>query len=111
MAGEAIKRIDKNMEAALERSLNRYEESLSTAYDRMVGSKPVSFEERGKEYLTIAGDVTALKGWLDAQAQIHGLPLARTMLIQFAKDGERFVDKMVANAKEVTGPVEPSAES
>lgn len=92
MAGEAIKRIDKNMEAALERSLNRYEESLSKAYDRMIGSKPVSFEERGKEYLTIAGDVIALKGWLDAQAAIHGMPLARTLLLQMAKDGEKYID-------------------
>ncbi len=94
MAGEAIKRIDKNMEAALERSLKRYEGSLSKAYDRMIGSKPVSFEDRGKEYLTIAGDVTALKGWLDAQAQIHGMPLARTLLLQMAKDGEKFIDEL-----------------
>ena len=92
MAGEAIKRIDKNMEAALERSLKRYEGSLSKAYDRMVGSQPVSFEERGKEYLTITGDVGALKGWYDAQKAIHGAPLARTLLLQMAKDGEKFID-------------------
>ncbi len=104
MAGEAIKRIDANMEAALERSLKRFDERLSGAYDRMVGSKPVSLEERGKEYLTIAGDVDALKGWYDAQKAIHGAPLARTMLLEFAKDGEKYVDGLVS-----TGPDEPSA--
>ncbi|KKL64891.1 hypothetical protein LCGC14_2160450 [marine sediment metagenome] len=109
MAGDAIKRIDANMEAALERSVKRFEERLSSAYDRLVGSEPVSLEDRGKEYLTLAGDVAALKGWLDSQAAIHGLPIARTMLIEFAKDGERFVDKLTSNPKKVTGPVEPSA--
>ena len=109
MPGEAIKRIDANLEAALERSLTRFEERLSTAYDRMVGSKPVSREDRGKEYLTIAGDTDALKAWYDSQKQIHGAPIARTMLIEMAKDGEKFVDELVSNAKKVTGPVEPSA--
>ena len=92
MTGEAVKRIDKNTEAALERSVKRFEERLSSAYDRMVGAKPVSFEERGKEYLTLAGDVNALKNWFDSQAVIHGKPIARTMLIQFAKEGEKFID-------------------
>ena len=95
MAGEAIKRIDKNMAAALERSLKRFDESMSKAYDRMIGSEPVSKEDRGKEYLTIAGDVSSLKGWLDSQAAIHGMPLARTLLIQMARDGEKFVDELV----------------
>ncbi len=95
MAGEAIKRIDKNMEAALERSLKRFDETMSKAYDRMIGSEPVSKEDRGKEYLTIAGDVNALKQWYDAQKAIHGAPLARTLLVQMAKDGERFVDELV----------------
>ena len=104
MPGEAIKRIDANLEAALERSLTRFEERLSTAYDRMVGAQPVSPEEQGKEYLTMAGDVNALKAWLDNQAAIHGVPIARTMLIEFAKEGEKFVEKLVANAKQVTGP-------
>ncbi len=97
MAGEAVKRIDANLEAALERSIKRYEERLTTAYDRMVGSKPVSLEDRGKEYLTIAGDMNALKGWFDSQTAIHGLPIARTMLLEFAKDGEKFIDKMIAD--------------
>ena len=90
------------MEASLERSLKRYEERLSAAYDRMVGSESVSFEERGKEYLTLAGDMDALKGWYDAQAAIHGAPIARTLFSQFVADGEKFVDKLVANAKDVT---------
>lgn len=94
MSGESIKRIDANMEAALERSVTRFEERLSVAYDRMVGSEPVSSEERGKEYLTIAGDVTALKGWYDAQKAIHGAPLARTMLVEMVKQGEKFIDKL-----------------
>lgn len=102
MAGESIKRIDANLEAALDRSIKRFEERLTTAYDRMVGSKPVSFEERGKEYLVLAGDVNALKTWYDAQKAMHGAPLARTMLLQFAKDGERFVDKMVGDARQDT---------
>ena len=92
MPGEAIKRIDANTEAALERSVKRFEERLSSAYDRMVGSQPVSFEERGKEYLTIAGDVAALKGWYDAQKAIHGAPIARTLLLKMAEDGEKFID-------------------
>lgn len=92
MAGEAIKRIDANLEASLKRSITRYEERLSSAYDRMVGSEPVSFEDRGKEYLTIAGDLDALKAWYDGQKQIHGAPLARTMLLKMAKDGEKFID-------------------
>ena len=82
------------MEAALERNLKRYEERLSVAYDRLVGSEPVSIEERGKEYLTLAGDVPALKGWYEAQKAIHGAPIARTMLIEFAKGGEKFIDKL-----------------
>ena len=94
MSGEAIKRIDANMEAALERSTKRFEERLSAAYDRMIGSKPVSFEDRGKEYLTIAGDVNALKGWYESQKAIHGAPIARTLLIQMGKDGEKFIDKL-----------------
>lgn len=102
MSGEAIKRIDANMEAALERSLKRYEEKMTETYDRMVASQPVSLEERGKEYLTIAGDPAALKAWYDSQKAIHGGPIARTMLIEFAKDGERFINKIVANAKDVT---------
>ena len=97
MAGESVKRIDANMEAALERTITRFEERLSSAYDRMIGSKPVSLEDRGKEYLTIAGDVNALKGWFDSQKAIHGGPIARTMLIEFAKDGEKFIDKMIAD--------------
>ncbi len=48
-----------------------------------------------KEYLTIAGDVNALTGWFNSQAAIHGAPIARTMLLEFAKGGEKFVDKMV----------------
>ena len=95
MAGDAIKRIDANMEAALERATNRFEERLSVAYDRMVASERVSLEERGKEYLTIAGDVPALKAWYDSQKEIHGAPIARTMLIEFGKDGEKFIDKLV----------------
>ena len=102
MPGEAIKRIDANLEAALERSLKRFEERLSTAYDRMVGSEPVSLEDRGKEYLAIAGDVDALKNWYANQAAIHGSAIARTMLIEFAKDGEEFVEKLISNAKDVT---------
>ena len=98
MPGESIKRIDKNMEAALSRSLKRFEESISNAYDRMIGSEPVSKEDRGKEYLTIAGDVNALKGWYDAQKAIHGAPIARTLLIQMAKEGERFIDKLNEDA-------------
>ncbi len=98
MAGESVKRIDANMEAALERSLKRFEGSLSKAYDRMIGSEPVSKEERGKEYLTIAGDVNALKGWYDAQKAIHGAPIARTLLIQMAKEGETFIDKLNEDA-------------
>lgn len=92
MAGEAIKRIDANLEQSLKRSLKRFEDRLSSAYDRMVGSKPVSFEDRGKEYLTIAGDVPALKAWYDSQAQIHGAPVARTLLLKMGKDGEKFID-------------------
>jgi hypothetical protein len=103
LSGEAIKRIDANMEAALERSVRRFEERLSTAYDRMVAAEPVSVEERGKEYLTIAGDVDALKAWYDSQKAIHGAPIARTMLLEFVKDGEKFVDKIVSSAKDVTG--------
>jgi hypothetical protein len=82
------------MEAALERSVKRFEERLSTAYDRLVASEPVSFEDRGKEYLTLAGDIPALKGWYNAQKAIHGAPVARTMLIEFAKGGEKFIDKL-----------------
>ena len=94
MSGEAIKRIDKNTEAALERSVKRFEERLSGAYDRMVASEPVSKEDRGREYLTLAGDVPSLKQWYDAQKAIHGAPIARTLLIQFAEDGEKFIDKL-----------------
>ena len=94
MPGEAIKRIDANLEASLKRVLTLFEDTLSTAYDRMIGSKPVSLEDRGKEYLTIAGDVPALKVWFDAQKAIHGAPIARTMLIDFGKDGEKFIDKL-----------------
>jgi hypothetical protein len=86
------------MEAALDRSLKRFDESLSSAYDRMVGSEPVSKEDRGKEYLTIAGDVNALKSWFDSQASIHGKPIARTLLIQMAKEGEKFIDKLNEDA-------------
>ena len=86
------------MEAALDRSVKRFEERLSTAYDRMIGSEPVSKEDRGKEYLTIAGDVNALKGWYDAQKAIHGAPIARTLLVQMAKDGEQFIDKLNEDA-------------
>jgi hypothetical protein len=86
------------MEAALERSLKRFDESTSKAYDRMIGSEPVSKEARGKEYLTLAGDVNALKGWLDSQAAIHGMPIARTLLIQMAKEGEKFIDKLNEDA-------------
>ncbi len=93
------------MEAALNRSLKRFEESISNAYDRMIGSEPVSKEDRGKEYLTIAGDVTALKGWYDAQKAIHGAPIARTLLIQMAKEGERFVDKTIGDARQETTDV------
>lgn len=92
------------MKAALDRNLKRYEERLAAAYDRMIGSEPVSFEERGKEYLTLAGDTNALKGWLKSQADIHGLPIARTMFSQFVKDGERWIDGLVSNVKEVTKP-------
>ena len=95
MSGESIKRIDANMEAALTRAVNRFEERLSVAYDRMVASEPVSLEERGKEYLTIAGDVPALKAWYDSQKEIHGSPIARTMLLKFVEDGEKFIDKLV----------------
>ena len=95
MAGEAIKRIDKNMEAALERSLKRFDETMSKSYDRMIGSEPVSKEDRGKEYLTLAGDIPSIEGWLDSQAAIHGMPLARTLLLQMGKDGEKFVDELV----------------
>lgn len=98
MAGESVKRIDANLEASLDRSIKRFEERFTKAYDRMVGSKPVSFEDRGKEYLTIADDVDALKSWFDSQAQIHGLPIARTMLLEFAKDGEKFIDKLNEDA-------------
>ena len=86
------------MEAALDRSVKRFEDTLSSAYDRLVGSEPVSKEDRGKEYLTIAGDVTALKGWYDAQKAIHGAPIARTLLIQMAKEGETFIDKLNEDA-------------
>lgn len=103
MPGEAIERIDANMKASLERSLTRYEEKLQSVYDRLIGSQPVSSEERGKEYLSIAGDVPAIKGWLDSQAAIHGIPIARTMLVEMAKNGEKFIDKLVNNVKEVTG--------
>ncbi len=109
MAGEAIKRIDANLEAALERSIRRFEDSLSGAYDRMVGSKPVPLEERGQEYLTLAGDLPALKQWFDGQKQIHGLPLARTLLMQFAKDGERYIDKLMVGTKQDAKDVEPSS--
>ncbi len=95
MAGEAIKRIDKNMEAALERSLKRFDETMSKSYDRMIGSEPVSFEERATEGLTIAGDVPAIKQWYDAQKAIHGAPLARTLLLQMGRDTEKFVDELV----------------
>ncbi len=98
MAGESVKRIDAHMEAALERSLKRFEERLSSAYDRMIGSEPVSLEDRGKEYLTIAGDIPALKGWYDAQKAIHGAPIARTLLVQMAKEGETFIDKLNEDA-------------
>lgn len=108
MAGEAIKRIDANMEAALGRSIRRFKESLSVAYDRMVGSKPVPLEERGQEYLTLAGDLPALKQWFEGQAAIHGKPIARTMLIQFAKDGERYIDKLMVGAKQDAKDVDPS---
>ena len=94
MAGEAIKRIDKNMAAALERSLKRFDESMSKAYDRMIGSEPVSNEDQLKEYLTIAGDVNALKGWYDSQKAIHGAPLARTLLLQMAQKNEKEIDKL-----------------
>ena len=100
MAGESVKRIDANMEAALERSLKRYEDGLSKFYDRMIGSEPVSLEDRGKEYLTIAGDIPALKGWYDAQKAIHGAPIARTLLIQMAESGEKFVDKTIGDARQ-----------
>lgn len=93
MPGEGIKRIDTNREAAFERTLKRFE-GFETAYDRMIGSRPVSFEDRGKEYLTIAGDVPALKSWYQAQAQIHGAPRARSMLLKMAKDGEKFIDEL-----------------
>ncbi len=94
MAGESIKRIDANLEAALERSVKRFEERLNTAYDRMVGSEPVSNEDQLKEYLILAGDVNALKGWYDAQKAIHGAPLARTMLIQMGEKNEKAIDKL-----------------
>ena len=94
MAGEAIKRIDVNVEAALERSIKRFEERLTTAYDRMIGSEPVSNEDQLKEYLTIAGDVGALKGWYDSQKAIHGAPIARTLLIQMAQKNEKAIDKL-----------------
>jgi hypothetical protein len=86
------------MEAALDRSLKRFDETLSNAYDRMIGSEPVSKEDRGKEYLTIAGDIPALKSWFDSQAAIHGKPIARTLLIQMAKEGETFIDKLNEDA-------------
>jgi hypothetical protein len=82
------------MEAALERSLKRFDESLSSAYDRLVGSEPVSNEDQLKEYLTIAGDVNALKGWYDAQKAIHGAPIARTLLLQMAQKNEKAIDKL-----------------
>lgn len=90
------------MEAALERSLKRFDERLASAYDRFVGSEPVSLEDRGKEYLTIAGDPVALKGWYDSQKQIHGAPVARTMFTEMVKEGEKFVDDLISNAKDVT---------
>lgn len=93
------------MKASLERNLKRYEERLSSAYDRMIGSEPVSREDRGKEYLAMAGDVNALKGWLQSQAAIHGMPIARTMLVEIVKEGEKFVNDLVANTKDVTGGV------
>ena len=94
MPGEAIKRLDANTQAALDRSLGRFKDSLRGEYDRMFGAKAVSFEERGKEYLTLAGDPVALKTWHDSQAQIHGLPIARTLFSKFVKDGERFIDQL-----------------
>ncbi len=103
MPGEAVGRIDTNMEASLDRALTRYEEKLQSLYDRLIGSQPVSSEERGKEYLTIAGDLPAIKAWLNSQAAIHGMPIARTMLDEMAKNGEKFIDNLVDNAKEVTG--------
>ncbi len=94
MSGESIKRIDANTEAALERSVKRFEERLSVAYDRMVASEPVSNEDQLKEYLTLAGDVNALKGWYDSQKAIHGAPIARTLLIQMAEKNEKAIDKL-----------------
>lgn len=96
MAGSAIKRLDANTKAALQRSITRFKDSLRGEYDRMFASQPVSLEDRGKEYLTIAGDPTALKTWYDSQKAIHGAPIARTMLIQFAKDGEKYIDGLIA---------------
>lgn len=104
MPGEAIKRLDANTQAALDRSLGRFKDSLRDEYDRMFGAKAVSLEERGKEYLTLAGDVNALKTWYQSQEAIHGAPIARTMFAKFVADGEKWVDKIVKNAKEVSGP-------
>jgi hypothetical protein len=103
VAGNAIKRLDANTKAALQRSVARFKDSLRGEYDRMFASQPISLEDRGKEYLTIAGDPVALKSWLDSQAAIHGIPIARTLFKQFEADGEKFVDKLVSNAKDVTG--------
>ncbi len=103
MPGEGTRRVEANMKAAFETSMTRYKEELRGEYDRMVGSKPVSFEERGKEWMTIAGDPPAVQAWIGAQAAIHGVLGAVSMYFELKKDGEKFVDRVIDNAKEVTG--------
>ena len=97
MAGEGSRRLDANTEAAMKTALDRFRNVLRQDFNQMFRAKPVSLEERGKEWMTIAGDVPAIRDWAEKQAAIHGTPAAMTLLFQLRRDGDKFINKVLAD--------------